>query len=65
MVVADFLISESFVLAAVHVGKDVPINSNKTNVFLCSATFYLYMHQSVSSVTQSCLTLAIPWTAAR
>ena len=58
--VADFLISESFVLAAVCVGKDVPINSNKTNVFLCSATFYLYMHQSVSQfshsvVSDSCL----------
>ena len=58
--VANFLISESFVLAAVHLGKDILINSNKINVFLCSTTFYLYMHQSVSSVAQSCPTLCDP-----
>ena len=41
--------SESFVLAAVRVGQ---VNmflqtSNKTNVILCSATFYLYMNGKV------------------
>ena len=46
MVAASFLVSVSFVLAAVHIGQVTMFlqTSNKTNVILCSATFYLYVN---------------------
>ena len=46
LVVADFLVQESFVLAAVHVGQVTMFlqTSNRTNVILCSATFSLCMN---------------------
>ena len=46
MAVADFLVSASFVLAAVHLGQVMVFlqTSNRTNVILCSATLYLYMN---------------------
>ena len=46
LVVANFLVSDSFVLVAVHLGQVTMFlqTSNKTNAVLCSATFYLYMN---------------------
>ena len=46
MVAANFLVLESFVLAAVQVGQVMMFlqTSNKTNGILCSATFCLYMN---------------------
>jgi len=46
LVVANLLVSESFVLTAVHVVQVMMFlqTSNKANVFLCSATLYLCMN---------------------
>ena len=45
LVVANFLVLESFVLTTVYVGQATVVleTSNKTNVTLYSATFCLYM----------------------
>ena len=45
LVVADFLMPEFFVFASVHLGVVTMFlqTSNKTNIILCSAAFYLYM----------------------
>ena len=48
LVVANLLVSESFVLTAVHVGQVMMfLQTNKANVFLCSATLYLCMNGKV------------------
>ena len=44
---STFSMSESFVLAAAHVGQVTLNASNKTNVILCSATFSLYVNGKV------------------
>ena len=49
LVVANLLVSESFVLTAEHVVQVMMFlqTSNKANVFLCSATLYLCMNEKV------------------
>lgn len=44
MVVANFLVLESFVFAAVHTSQ-VMMFSNRTNITFGSANFYLYMNR--------------------
>lgn len=45
MIVTNFLESESLVLIAMHIGQFMMFleTANKTNVILCSVTFYLYV----------------------
>jgi len=49
LVAANFLVPESFVLAAVHVSQVVMClrAANKTNIIPCSATFYPYVNGKV------------------
>ena len=44
LVVANFLVLESFVLVAVRIGQVTmfPETFHQTNIVLCSATFHLY-----------------------
>jgi len=46
LIVGNFLVSESFVLIAIHIDQITMFlyTSNKTNAILCSETFYLYMN---------------------
>lgn len=49
LVATTFLVLESFVLAAIHVGQVMMSlqTSNGTNVIFCSAIFYLYVNGKV------------------
>ena len=56
------LVSESFVLAAVHVGQVTMFlkTSNKTNIILCSATLYLYMNEKCYALKGQSLENGLP-----
>ena len=55
LVVANFSVLESFVFAVVHIGLVTTFlqTSNKTNIILCSATFYIYMKNYYTFQSQS------------
>ena len=52
LVVANFLVLESFVHAAVHIGQVILFLyiSNKTNVILCSVKFYIFLYLKVRAL---------------
>ena len=52
LVVINFLVPESSVLAAVRVGQVTVFleTSNRTNIILCSAAFYLYMSEKCDNL---------------
>ena len=63
LVVANFLMPEFFVFASVHLGVVTMFlqTSNKTNIILCSATFYLYMSgESVMPLKIKALRMGCP-----